>query len=223
MALNIKKVAQEGSGFRQPHLEAGLYPARVLQVIDTGLQPQRPWKGTEKPPWNEVRLVYELTDEFMVDEDGKEQLGKPRLLNEDFSVRSFKQEAAKSSKRYHALDPTGDFDGDFTQLVGAACNVMVVVKVGTGQHEGKTFNNIADVAAMRPRDVAKCPELVGEPLVFLLDEPDMEVFESFNDYLQDRITGNLNFKGSKLDEALHGTTKAVAEPPAGLGEEDIPW
>ena len=50
-------------------LEANNYPARVVQVIDLGLQAQRPYQGKDKPPAYEIMLTYELGTEFMRDED----------------------------------------------------------------------------------------------------------------------------------------------------------
>ncbi|KAJ4598274.1 hypothetical protein HRR85_009581 [Exophiala dermatitidis] len=60
---------------------------------------------------------------------------------------------------------------------------------------------------MRARDAAKAPELINEPKVFSLDEPDVDVFRSFPQWIQDKIKGNLEYDGSALQKALEGAPK----------------
>lgn len=214
MALNAKKAPSSAAGAKIEPLEAGSYPARVVQIIDLGLQEQRPYLGQPKPPANEIRLVYELTDEFLQDEDGNDQEDKPRWLSEDLPLRNLAAEKAKSTQRYMALDPKLDFDGDFTELLEVPCNVTVVQNPGKGANVGKVYNNIAGISTMRAKDAQRLPALVNKPVVFELETPDMEVFDALPDWLQDKIKGNLEFNGSALQKALGG------EPTAGADEGD---
>ena len=71
--------------------------------------------------------------------------------------------------------------------------------------EGKK-NRVGSIAAMRPRDAAKCPELVNPSKVFSLDDPDLEVFNSLPDWVKEKIQSNLEYAGSPL-EALLGAKK----------------
>jgi len=211
MGLNAKKVAFSGgnNGPKQEAIEAGTYPARVVQVLDLGLQPQRPYKGEEKPPAHEIQLTYEFVDEFCLDEDGKEMEDKPRWLSESMPFRSLESDLAKSTKRYHAIDPDGTFDGDFTLLVGATCMVTITCKPN---QKGEDRNYVNSVSFMRPKEAAKCPELVNPPKVFLLDEPDLEVLGSLPKWLQEKIESNLEYAGSALDAAQNGGGAKKEEP-----------
>lgn len=200
MSLNANKVPSSG-GKTYPALEAGTYEARVVQVIDFGVQPQRPYKGEEKPPCHEVMLTYELVDEFLKDEDGEDMEDKPRWMSETFPFRSLKADMAKSTKRYKALDPEGVYGGDFTELINAACNVtLTTVK----REDGTERNYVGGVSPMQKRKAEKLPGLVNPPVVFLLDSPDIEVFNSFPQWIQDKMKGNINFEGSALQKALSG-------------------
>lgn len=218
MALNTKNIPSNNNSNRveQPVLEAGVYPARLVQIIDMGLQPQRPYKGQEKPPAYEINTTYELVDAFMVNEDGEELLDKPRWVSESYPIYSLEADMAKSTKRYLALDPEQVHEGNFGDLADTPCNVTIVIN----KAEGKTYTNIAGVAAMRPRDAAKCPPLVNDIRVFDLEKPDLEVFNKLPKWMQDKITSNLEFKGSPLEEALAGSPqdegekKAPAKKPA---------
>ena len=232
--LNAKKVASSNTNrVEQEPLDTGSYPARVVQIIDLGIQPQRPFQGEEKAPCHEIMLTYECLDEFCVDEDGNELEDKPRWLGETFPFRSLMAERAKSTKRYKALDPEDAHDGDFTALIGTPCVITVVNSEGKDRNAGKIYNNIGNVSAMRSKDAQKAPELKNEPKVFVLDEPDMEVYLSLPTWIQDKIKANLEYEGSALQEALRAPQKAAkpegkatpkgkAKPAVEEQEEDAP-
>lgn len=203
----------------QENLEPGTYPGRLVHIIDFGLQPQKPYQGKPKPPANEIGLTYELVDEFMRDEDGKEMLDKPRWISETLPFYGLFADKAKSTQRYHAFDPSEDWDGDFAQAIGMPCNVTVVNNT-VGE---KTFDNVATISAMRPRDAEKCAPLVNDPKVFDLDNPDMAVFAKFPKWIQDKLKANLNFHGSPLEKLLGAQPKdkpAEDKPAKAKAEED---
>lgn len=221
MALNAKKVPFGGGnkGPQQEPIDAGTYPCRVVQVLDLGLQPQRPYQGEEKPPAHEIMITYEFLDEFCLDDDGNELDDKPRWLSETMPLRNLESDLAKSTKRYIALDPNDDLDGDFLQLVGIPCMVTVTAKNGKGKNADKVYNNISSISTMRPKEAAKAPELVNPSKVFQLEEPDLEVLGSLPQWLQDKIKDNLEFDGSELDKVLSGGGKPKAEKKAEKVEE----
>lgn len=235
MALNASKIGgnKKESKFQMDPLEPGVYPTRLVQLIDLGLQPQRPYQGQEKPPAHEIMLTYEFVDEFLKDEDGNDVEDKPRWYSETIPLHPLIADRAKSTQRYNALDPEGKYGGDFVKCLSTPVNVTLV----HNQNGDKLYVNVANIAAMRPRDAAKCPELVNEPKYFDLDDPDVNVFGSLPEWIQDKIKKNLNFKGSKLEAALAGevvpTNKKREEPkkaadfePAGpdVGDgDDRPW
>lgn len=209
MSLNAKTVPiGGGNNKKQPILDLGTYPARLVRIIDLGLQNQRPYKGQEKPPAHEIMLTYELLDAFMVDEEGNELEDKPRWISETFPLYNLTADLAKSTKRYLALDPNMDFDGDFTKLIGVPCNVTIVHGQGKGKNLGKVYENIGSVTGMREKDAKRAPQLIGEGSFFTLDEPDMEVFGKFPKWLQDKIKTNLEFPGSRLEAMLGGKAPA---------------
>ena len=216
MSLNAKKAGGTGGSKKtqQPIMEAGGYPVRVVQIVDLGIQPQRPYKGEEKPPVHMIHLTYEFVDVFMLDEDGNEQEDKPRWLSESMPLYNLKSEKAKSTQRYKALDPKEVHEGDFTELLGAPATAMVsTYQLKNGPNAGQERNKIESLTAMRPRDAAKTPELVNQPKVFVLDEPDMEVFQTFPEWLQDVIKGNLEYNGSELQRLVEGGGEAKKEEP----------
>ena len=222
MSLNAKKVAHSGGkkGPAQDAIDPGSYPVRLAQIIDLGLQPQRPWQGEEKPPAHEMMLTYELLDEFCIDDDGNADEDKPRWLSETIPLRSLMAEKAKSTQRYYALDPAEVNEGDFTELAGAPANASITQNAGKGKNAGKIYNNIQSLSPMRPKDADKAEPLKKDAKVFVLDEPDLEVFNSLPDWLQEKIKDNLEYNGSALQKLLDGGSKDTATGPVDAAEDD---
>jgi len=222
MSLNARKIktTSTGGGSKQDPIAVGAYPARVVQVLDLGLQAQRPYQGKEKPPVHEIMLTYELTDEFCLDEDGNEDNEKPRWISENFPLYSLDADLAKSTKRYFSLDPDEVHGGDFTALIDTPCMVTVTQR----EHADKIYNNVGSISGMRPKDAARCPELVNPPKIFLLDEPDLTIFGSLPQWMQDKIKGNLEYAGSALETALAGGSakpEAKEETPKKAAKKSV--
>lgn len=198
MGLNARTAV--GSGNRTPPLDPGTYPGRLVQVVDLGLQ-QQEYKGEKKDPRQMMMLTYELADEFMTDEDGQEQPDKPRWVSETMPLHNIEVERAKSTKRIIAMDPQGKAEGDFTKLIGTPVSVTLTQNPGKGD---KVYVNVASVSAMRPKDAEKLNPMVHRGRVFLVDEPDMEVFNQLPPWTREKITKNLEFAGSVLEKAMEG-------------------
>lgn len=218
MALNAKKIPMGGGkkGPQQEPIDPGSYPCRVVQILDLGLQEQRPYKGEPKPPAQEIMITYEFQDEFCLDDEGEEIEDKPRWLSETIPLRNLEADLATSTKRYRVLDPDDIHDGDFTMLINTPCVVSVVQNAGKGKNAGNIYNNISGVTAMRPKDAKNAVELVNPSKVLNLGEPDMAMFFSLPQWLQDKIKGNLEYAGSDLEDLVE------EGPPAVEDKEEAP-
>lgn len=203
MGLNAAKVAYVSNKKQPDPMEAGTYPARLVQVIDLGVQEQQPFKGEPKPPAHEIMTTYEFVDEFLKDDDGNDMEDKPRWLSENFVLHNLSSELAKSTKRYLAIDPDISMDGDWTSLTGRAAMVTVVANPGQGKNAGKVFNRIASTSTARAKEAAKFPELKNPAKVF--DQSDVstvDIFFTLPDWLREKIKTGLEWEGSKMAKAV---------------------
>lgn len=217
MGLNAAKIKGNGAErIEQPNIEPGTYPGRLVQIIDLGLQPQRPYKGQDKPPAHEIMLTYELVDEFMVDKEGNPVEDKPRWISETLPFHGLFAEKAKSTQRYFALDPTKAAEGDFAKLIETPVNITIINNPGK---DGKIYDNVATISTMRAKDANNCPPLVNPAKVFDSSTPDVEVFNSLPQWIQDKIKGNLNYEGSALQKLLEGGKK---DKPAPQPKQEVP-
>lgn len=211
----------------QPNLEPGSYPARVVRVYGLGEHPQS-YKGEAKPPKNLIYVVYELSDAFMVDEQGNEMEDKPRWVMEKFPLHSLKSENAKSTARYLAIDPNQQYKGDWSQLVGLPVSVTIVNNPGA---DGRVFDNVANTTAMRPRDAAKLPDLQNEGFFFDPSEPVLEYYNQIPTFIQDEMKKALDFPNGPLAKLIGDAPAAapkkqekVEEPDEAEEEnDDNPW
>lgn len=206
---------EAGDNFkRPPTLEPGTYPGRTVGIVDLGLQPQS-YKGEKKAPGRMVSVTYEFSDEFMLDDDGKEDKEKPRWLTEKFVLFNIETEKAKSTARYKALDPDNQYHGDFLALVDIPVSITVV-NSPNNKNPDKPYENVAGIGPMRTKDADACPALVNPSFVFDLEEPDLEVYDRVPNWIKKQVESNLEFAGSEFAGILAGQTA----PPA---DEENPY
>lgn len=195
----------------QDALEPGSYPARVVQLVNMGLQPSRPFQGQAKDPKERIYVGYEMSHEFMKDEHGNDDPSKPRWVGEHFPFYNLQADRATSTIRYHAIDPEGVAQGDWGLLVGAACSVTLTKEA---RKDGKGFTNyVSHVGPALAVPGYEQPALVNDPRIFDLDNPDLNVFNKLPKWLQEKIKGNLNYQGSALQTALGETGVTQATTP----------
>lgn len=221
MGLNANKVPSKGGGDYPPPIDAGTYPARTVMIIDMGVQEQRAYKGEPKPPANELTIVYELLDEFLKDADGEDDPKKPRWQWETIPLHNLSADLAKSTKRYYALDPNAEHEGDWAQLIETPCMVTIIQNTGK---DDAVYNNVASVSAMRPKEAQKAPKLVNVPKVLSLDSDDVDTFLSLPQKMQDKIKGGLEWETTELYKALNkGDKKPTLKKKAVVEDDEIPF
>ena len=126
-------------------------------------------------------------------------------------------------KWYKKLDPKNQFNGDWGQLIGKECAVLVIHQEGKGKNTGRTFDKIADV--MPVMTGITVPPLENDTSVFDLMSPNLEVFNSFPDWLQTKIKDNLEYENSKLfrllnQEPVQYTARTEGDAPADQDADD---
>ena len=219
MGLNLNTIVGSGDGNedgmpRQENIEPGSYPARIVEIIDMGVQVTT--GKYAKPPRQKLKITYELVDEFCKDAEGNEMEDKPRWIDEKFPLYSLSIDKATSTKRYNALDPSNKFKGDITQLLGEPCTVTVINKPGEGKNASKVYDNVASAVAVRKKEAANIPPLVNKTKLFLMDEPDLEVYESLTKWMREDIMAAVGFDDSPLAALLNG------EGGDEKGQEELP-
>lgn len=196
MPLNINDLPSKSSNKPKQLVPKGQQVARLVRVLDLGLQTRPAWKGEQKDPIYQLDLTFEFPN-ARIEIDGD---SKPMWLSRQINLTRSDKGIAK--KWLEAMDPENNSRGDFSKLVGTPVLVFISHEEGRGKHEGKTFDRVSEVSPMLAG--VPVPELENDPVVFDLGSPDMDVFRSLPEFLQERIKGNLEYDGSKLERLIHG-------------------
>lgn len=215
MPLNMNET--KGPAKQKQLIPEGQHMARIVRIIDLGLQKQRPFQGQEKAPAFEIQLEFEFPNERI------DVNGESRPMWEKKRIKLSSHEKSTCYKWYNKLDPKNEHGGDWEQLIGKECAVFISHNPGKGKNEGRTFAQISDVMPLMAGMTV--PPLENDAVIFNLDSPDMEVFASFPDWLQGIIKQNLQYDGSKLQNLVEGnpvkyTARAEGDAPSDQDADD---
>jgi hypothetical protein len=168
--------------------EEGSHFARLVGIVDLGHQPGFEWQGKEVESAYKIRLSYELVNSKMSD-------GRPFWVHEDIT----NSDNEKSTLALRVRTLKGSFDNLFG-MIGSPCLVTVKLdKKGYAKVDGQ--GGVAQV----PGGMEVAP-LSNPSFTFSLEEPDLKVFESLPEFVQNRIKENLDYSGSTLETALNNDT-----------------
>ena len=197
MSLKLKDMENSSRTVsKRPLPEEGSHPARVIGVIDLGVQERPPYKGKEKPPVRQVFVNFELVTSEFEDEEG--EVHRHRISPRKFNVSS--NENSALYKFLKAIDPHDTINGDLAKLLNKACLVQVVHAKVSYDGQDRTYANVAGVSL--PPKGFEIPAAESELQCFDFDDPDIKVFQSLPEFLQEMIKNAVNFEGSKLQKLL---------------------
>jgi hypothetical protein len=170
--------------------EKGAHMARVVGLTDLGHQPSWEWAGETIKDSYKITFTYELVGSEMED-------GRPHWVSEDVNVNDFEGEGISSTMmlRVRAIDPQNETqDGqDLSKLINKPCMVTV-------SHNAKGYAKVKNVGGV-PMGL-QVAELRNPTFSFDIDNPDLETFHSFSDFVKKKIKGALNYPNSALKKAL---------------------
>lgn len=193
----------------------GAYIGRCYSLIDLGTQLTSGQYGEKLQ--HKIRIGWELFGEdengeaLTIDVDGQTM---PMTISKSYTVSLHekatlrKELAAWRGKDFTDEEARGF---DVSKLIGAYC----MVNVTSSETNGKTYSNVAGLTPLPGALRNAKPAPVHEHVVFDLDAPDMAVFNSFHDKLQDAIRRSPEW-------ARHERNAPQQHPaPSGGGFEDM--
>lgn len=158
------------------------YLARVVGVVNIGLQPGYVWQGEEIDPSNKVEVTFELVTTEMSD-------GRPFHVSKEFTN-------SKASKNTQALFTACNVDDmDWSLLVNRPCLVTV-------DQNDKGYSRVKNVAGV-PSGIPVA-DLRNPSYVFDMEDenPDLKMFQSFSEFRRNKITSALNYGDTPLAKAI---------------------
>lgn len=224
-AFNVEKGKDQGEQreFAQP--KKGQRAARLLGLVDVGVQPGAVWKGEQKNPTRQFVPFYWLAKDTYENDEGDTK----HMVRSPWPISIF---AGATRGHYfdfcQGFDPEGEVlnegSGDLTQLLGSP--VLVSIEVTKKTVDGK------EVKYYNPKGLSGVPEdypvaeLDVPTFVFDTDAPTKEGFDKLNNRCQELIKGSIGYAGSKLQAACEGDVGEPQEQKQGSlddFDDDIPF
>lgn len=172
MALTATK---SGTDFEMT--PAGVHIARCYRLIDLGTQTTEYQGQTKKQ--HKAMFGWELLgDDKMAD-------GRPYSVSKRYTVSLHEKAQLRKDLeawRGKTFSPEEEAAFDLSKVINAYCMLNIVHEVGKN---GNEYANIASIMPL-PKGMPK-PEGVNDIQVFDIDNPDMELFNSFSDKLKATI------------------------------------
>lgn len=214
---------------KYPLPNEGGHLARIVQVVFLGLQKGKVFKGVQGDDKQQMRITFELTNTLfdrVVDEESGKTEKQPYWLSVDVNVsNSDRSNSIKWATQlglpvnlyneFSFKTKTGEqitvkqYDADWSEAIGKQCQVFVQHNKWEDKQTGEDRESakIKDVmAAMQGFDA---PPLHDEDKTVLFSPLDprpesVATFNEFPNWLQEKITGALDWNTSPLKEALEG-------------------
>ena len=187
-------VAKDSGGGNFKRVPSGVHIGRCFSLIDLGTQHTEGQYGVKLQ--HKLRIGWEL---FGEDEQGNpltvEVEGKtmPMTISKSYTV-SLHEKAGlrKDLAAWRGRDFTDDEAKafDVAKLLGAYC----MVNVTTSETNGKTYSNVAGLTPLPGALKNAKPAPAHAVQSFDLDNPDMELFASFHEKLQEAIKRSPEFQ-----------------------------
>lgn len=207
-------VVENSGGSSFAPVPAGMHLARLYRIIDLGTQ-RSEYQGQVKF-LHKVKFVWEVHGE---DDDGKPLVtdkGEPMAITKDYTLSWGEKANLRSdleSWRGKPFTAEEQKRFDLKNVLDQWCMINVQHKP---RPKGGVFANVVQVTPV-PKAVKQSglPKGHNRANIFIISNPDMELFETFSDYLKEQIQSSPEWKSE------HSTKK----PDSGFDDfpDDVPF
>ena len=211
-------LASDTGGGNFKRVPPGAYIGRCYSLVDLGTQLTTGQYGEKLQ--HKLRLGFELFGEdeqgepLTIDVDGKEM---PLTITKGYTVSLHEKAGLRR-------DLTAWRGRDFTEEEAKAFDVSkllgayAMVNVTTSETNGKTYSNIAGLTPIPGALKNAKPAPMHNNVIFNLDNPDMDVFATFHEKLQEAIK-----KSPEWAAANKHPSSGFDDMPNGPEFEDPPF
>jgi hypothetical protein len=182
--------------------------ARCYRIVDLGTQ-ETNYQGKVNHQ-KKLMIQWEVHGQ---DDDGNAlvtRAGEPMTISKNYTTSLGEKARLRQDLitwRGKAFTPEELKGFELKNLLGVWCMLSVVETPG---NDGKTYSNVNAITPV-PAVVKKngLPSYFNEPGIFSIDNPDMDLFEAFSDYLKAKIQSSPEWrsrgsqtKNIELDEDI---------------------
>lgn len=190
----------------------GTYIGRCFKIVDMGTQTSTGNFGTKEQ--HKVMVTWEL-----LDNEAKMEDGRPFSVTQFYTVSLHEKSKLRSDleawrgKKFTVEELAGF---DLGNVLGSYCMIQVV------HDETGKYANVNAIMSYKGNK----PAGVNKDIVFDIDKPDMQVFESFSDNMKAKIMSAPEWKSNKSETVHQVKDEAITIEDLGGDEinlDDIPF
>jgi hypothetical protein len=186
---------ESGGGGTFTPVPPGMYLARCYRIVDLGKQKSE-WQGkvNEQP---KVMLQFEVHGE---DDSGKPLVtakGEPMSISKNFTLSLAEKATLRKDLqtwRGKPFTPEELKGFQIDNVLGAWAMIAITKELG---NNGKEYTNIANINSVPKALKANLPEAHNKCATFYIEEPNMEMFETFSDNLRAKIEASPEWQARK--------------------------
>ena len=210
-------MASDNGGSNFKRVPSGAFIGRCYSLIDLGTQRSDGQFGIKDQ--HKIQIRWELFGDdddgnpLTVDVDGKTM---PMTISKSYTVSLHEKAALRKDLASWRGKDFSDEEAkafDVSKLLGAYC----MVSVTTSENNGKTYSNVSGLTRLPSALKDSKPAAVHENVLFDLDAPDMAVFATFHEKLQEAIKKSPEWKYQK-GEPVSNSGGSFSDMP-----DDIPF
>lgn len=185
--MSLKTSASSGTDY--PLTPEGVYTARCFKIIDLGTQWVE-WMGDKKQQ-RKVLITWELLDKTIKMEDGKPWAATKKYTNSlDERGRLRPDLEAWRGKKFTEAE-LDEFD--LMKVLGAYCTIQIV------HDETGKYANVNSIMSYK----GDKPEPVNPDMAFDIDDPDLQIFNTFSDRMKEQIEAAQEWQAKQIVAAKH--------------------
>lgn len=208
-----------GGGNFKP-VPTGLHLARCYRIIDLGTQKSE-FEGNVKFA-RKIKITWEVHG---IDDSGAPIVtdkGEPFVISKDYTLSW----GEKAKLREHLVSWRGRPFTDEEQRRFDLKNVLNAWCMLNVQHKPKKnssgiYAHVENVTPVHAVLKAKMPKGVNKAEMFTLGDPDMEMFATFSEYLQNQIKSSPEWKAMFAESPQNVAPKQGADDD--FGDSEIPF
>jgi hypothetical protein len=214
-------IAKDSGGGDFKKVPPGVYIGRCFSLIDLGTQLTSGQYGEKLQ--HKIRIAWEL---FGEDEQGQpltilvDGRHMPLTISKSYTV-SLHEKAGlrKDLAAWRGKDFTEEEAKafDVSKLLGAYC----MVNATTSETNGKTYTNVAGITPLPGALKNAKPAGVHDLIMFDMDKPDMAVFATFHEKLQEAIKRSPEWAALHRTSPNQGNAPPAGHPAASSGFDDM--
>ena len=212
MALNFAEGAKKTV---YPRIGEGTYPARIVRILDFGMQYATDFKTGEIKLYEDGNQVVQhkvwIDFELPTETIAVDGVDKPRWIGKEYTVSSHEKAALQALLK--AADPGGKATLKGRNVTGLL-GLPLMITVGSTSTGKDKISNVSSLVKGMTVDA-----LANPTLFFDLDSNDRKTFDSLPDWMKKRIQEGVGY----ADTAFAKSAGSFSDMPDDPVEEDSPY